>query len=59
MCQDQYARGKGHIPDPLSKIDSSAHVPLVLSDNQSVVDLAHNPVHYARTKHLELDLFFV
>ncbi|PNX54637.1 histone deacetylase [Trifolium pratense] len=33
--------------------------PLVLCDNQSAVALAHNPVLHARTKHMEIDLFFV
>jgi hypothetical protein len=33
--------------------------PLVLCDNQSVVALAHNPVLHTRTKHMEIDLFFV
>lgn len=33
--------------------------PLVHCDNLSVVLLTANPVLHARTKHLELDLFFV
>jgi hypothetical protein len=39
------------------------HVPLAAStiycDNQSTVAMAHNPVLHARTKHMEIDLFFV
>jgi len=34
-------------------------VPTVLCDNLSTVALAHNPVLHSRTKHMELDLFFV
>lgn len=34
-------------------------MPQVFCDNMSTVALAHNPVLHARTKHLELDLFFV
>jgi len=33
--------------------------PIVLCDNSSAVQLAHNPVLHARTKHMELDVFFV
>ena len=33
--------------------------PTVYCDNQSAVALAYNPVLHARTKHLELDLYFV
>ena len=41
------------------------HVPIgnstlvILCDNQSTVALSHNPVLHARTKHMELDIFFV
>ena len=31
----------------------------MLCDNSSAVQLAHNPVLHARTKHMELDVFFV
>jgi len=34
-------------------------VPQVHCDNLSVVSLAHNPVLHSRTKHMELDIFFV
>ncbi|MCH82052.1 retrovirus-related Pol polyprotein from transposon TNT 1-94 [Trifolium medium] len=33
--------------------------PTVFCDNLSTIALAHNPVLHARTKHMELDLFFV
>ena len=33
--------------------------PKVLCDNLSTVTLAHNPVLHNRTKHMELDIFFV
>lgn len=33
--------------------------PSVFCDNMSTVSLAHNPVLHARTKHMELDLFFL
>jgi histone deacetylase 1/2 len=34
-------------------------VPQVFCDNLSAVSLAHNPVLHSRTKHMELDIFFV
>lgn len=33
--------------------------PVVLCDNQSAVLLTHNPILHSRTKHMEIDLFFV
>jgi histone deacetylase 1/2 len=33
--------------------------PVIYCDNLSAVSLAHNPVMHARTKHMEIDLFFV
>lgn len=33
--------------------------PTVLCDNMSTIALAYNPVLHARTKHMELDLFFL
>jgi histone deacetylase 1/2 len=33
--------------------------PTLMCDNQSAVMLAHNPVLHSRTKHMEIDLFFV
>lgn len=40
------------------------HIPLVSSpliwcNNQSAIAVAHNPVFHARTRHVEIDLFFV
>nr|KYP59471.1 Retrovirus-related Pol polyprotein from transposon TNT 1-94 [Cajanus cajan] len=35
------------------------NTPTVLCDNQSTVALSHNPVLHARSKHMELDIFFV
>lgn len=34
-------------------------VPQVFCDNLSAVSLAHNPVLHSRTKHMELDIFFI
>ena len=34
-------------------------IPVIWCDNQSTVLLAANPVLHARTKHIELDLYFV
>jgi histone deacetylase 1/2 len=33
--------------------------PTIYCDNQSAVLLAHNPILHSRTKHMEIDLFFV
>lgn len=33
--------------------------PIIYCDNMSTVALSHNPILHARTKHMELDLFFV
>lgn len=33
--------------------------PTIFCDNQSTVALSHNPVLHSRTKHMELDIFFV
>lgn len=33
--------------------------PVIFCDNQSTVAMSHNPVLHSRTKHMELDLFFV
>ena len=34
-------------------------LPVIHCDNTSTVVLAHSPIIHARTKHMELDLFFV
>ena len=33
--------------------------PIIYCDNQSAVAIAYNPVLHARTKHMEIDIFFV
>lgn len=43
----------------LSELHVKINPPIILCDNQSTVALAHNPVLHARTKHMEIDLFFV
>ena len=43
----------------LSELQVPHTIPVILCDNTSTVSLAHNPVLHSRTKHMELDLFFV
>ena len=43
----------------LTKLIVSHKLPIIHCDNTSTVSLTHNPVLHARTKHMELDLFFV
>ncbi|KAI5431110.1 hypothetical protein KIW84_035322 [Lathyrus oleraceus] len=43
----------------LKELHIATKVPLILCDNQSTVLLAHNPVMHTKTKHMEIDLFFV
>nr|KYP45979.1 hypothetical protein KK1_032476 [Cajanus cajan] len=43
----------------LSELKVNHSTPIAFCDNMSTVALAHNPVLHARTKHMELDLFFV
>ncbi|OIW12051.1 hypothetical protein TanjilG_24475 [Lupinus angustifolius] len=43
----------------LSELKFAHQCPLVLCDNLSIVAMAHNPILHHRTKHIELDLFFV
>ena len=43
----------------LSELQVTCTTPIILCDNTSTVSLAHNPVIHSRTKHMELDLFFV
>ncbi|XP_019429729.1 PREDICTED: uncharacterized protein LOC109337252 [Lupinus angustifolius] len=42
-----------------SELKVPHQVPLILCDNLSTVAMAHNHVLHKRTKHIELDLFFV
>jgi histone deacetylase 1/2 len=43
----------------LTELHVSFTSPVIYCDNLSAVSLAHNPVMHARTKHMEIDLFFV
>ncbi|RDX78171.1 putative mitochondrial protein, partial [Mucuna pruriens] len=43
----------------LRKLQVAAFTPVIYCDNQSKVVLTHNHVHHSRTKHMELDIFFV
>jgi len=43
----------------LTELRVPIKVPQVYCDNLSAVSLAHNPVLQSRTKHMELDIFFV
>ncbi|KAI5417517.1 hypothetical protein KIW84_042214 [Lathyrus oleraceus] len=43
----------------LLELHCKIFIPKLLCDNLSTVTLAHNPVLHNRTKHMELDIFFV
>lgn len=43
----------------LKELKVPVKVPQIFCDNLSTVSLAHNPVLHSRTKHMELDIFFV
>ncbi|MCH79359.1 retrovirus-related Pol polyprotein from transposon TNT 1-94 [Trifolium medium] len=43
----------------LTELGCKFYTPKVLCDNLSTVSLAHNPTLHHRTKHMELDIFFV
>ncbi|PNY03730.1 histone deacetylase [Trifolium pratense] len=43
----------------LTELGCQFHTPKVLSNNLNIVSLAHNPTLHHRTKHMELDIFFV
>jgi len=43
----------------LHELHLKCNTPVIYYDNQSVVALSHNPVLHSKTKHMELDIFFV
>ncbi|XP_020231175.1 uncharacterized protein LOC109811763 [Cajanus cajan] len=43
----------------LKELKVHLNTPIVLCDNQSTVALSHNPILHSRSKHMELDIFFV
>lgn len=43
----------------LTELKIPTQSPLIYCDNQSTVAMTHNPVLHSRTKHMEIDLFFV
>jgi len=43
----------------LTELKVTYQSPIILCDNQSAVLLAHNPILHTRTKHMEIDIFFV
>ena len=43
----------------LQELQIPSKIPQIYCDNLSAVSLAHNPVLHSRTKHMELDIFFV
>ncbi|MCH80902.1 retrovirus-related Pol polyprotein from transposon TNT 1-94, partial [Trifolium medium] len=43
----------------LTELKCQFYTPKILCDNLSIVSLAHNPTLHHRTKHMELDIFFV
>ncbi|GAU47982.1 hypothetical protein TSUD_87860 [Trifolium subterraneum] len=43
----------------LTELQCKFSTPRILCDNLSTVSLAHNPTLHHRTKHMELDIFFV
>lgn len=43
----------------LTELKIPFQVPVLYCDNLSTVSLSHNPVLHAKTKHMELDIFFL
>lgn len=43
----------------LHELNISIPTPVIYCDNQSTVALSHNPVLYSRTKHMEMNIFFI
>ena len=43
----------------LTELSVPFTTPAIFCDNQSAVAITHNPVLHSRTKHMEIDIFFV
>jgi len=43
----------------MTELKVSFSIPMIFCDNQSAVAIAHNHVLHARTKHMEIDIFFI
>ncbi|OIW10247.1 hypothetical protein TanjilG_27998 [Lupinus angustifolius] len=43
----------------LKELQITYHTPVIFCDNLSTIAMSHNPVLHNRTKHIELDLYFV
>ena len=43
----------------LTELQVSFTTPVIFCDNQSAVSIAHNSIFHSRTKHMEIDVFFV
>lgn len=43
----------------LKELQTPSKLPIIFYDNESVVAMAYNPVFHARTRQMEIDLFFV
>jgi len=43
----------------LIELSVSSLVPALYCDNQSAVAVTHSPVLHSKTKHLEIDIFYV
>ena len=43
----------------LQELQVPFSTPILLCDNHSAVAIAHNPIFHSKTKHMEIDVFFV
>ena len=43
----------------LTELQVPFTTPVIFCDNQSAVSIARNPVFHSRTKHMEIDVFFI